>query len=174
MRVQQARRSAPCILVLEDPDSLVKVAHRSELLNELDGFAANTSVLTLATTNHPEKLDAALIHRPSRFDRIYRFELPETATRQAHISQRNDSLQPALRLEDVVVADLAEQTDGLSFAFLKELFVSSTRGWMATQEVGGMAAVVSEQLTVLRHQLRATAKAAARQPAMAGSNGNGR
>ncbi|HEX6478890.1 MAG TPA: ATP-binding protein, partial [Ktedonobacteraceae bacterium] len=36
----RARKSAPCILVLEDLDSLVTSQNRSFFLNELDGFAA--------------------------------------------------------------------------------------------------------------------------------------
>lgn len=78
----QARRSAPCLLVLEDLDSLVKNEHRSLLLNELDGFAANTGIVTLATTNHPERLDPALIERPSRFDRKYLDRRPAAAARR--------------------------------------------------------------------------------------------
>ncbi len=38
---QRARESAPCILVLEDIDSLVNEKNRSFFLNELDGFTSN-------------------------------------------------------------------------------------------------------------------------------------
>ena len=93
----QARRSAPCLLVLEDLDSLVKNEHRSLLLNELDGFAANTGIVTLATTNHPERLDPALIERPSRFDRKYHFGLPALAERQAYLVQWAATLQQELQ-----------------------------------------------------------------------------
>src|SRR5205085_9034892 len=73
---EQARKSAPCILVLEDLDSLVTPRNRSFFLNELDGFAANIGIVTLATTNHPERLDPSILDRPSRFDRKYPFDLP--------------------------------------------------------------------------------------------------
>jgi hypothetical protein len=56
-----ARRMAPSIVVLEDIDSLIDARSLSYFLNELDGFASNRGVLTLATTNHPEKLDSALL-----------------------------------------------------------------------------------------------------------------
>lgn len=72
---QGARSRTPCLLCLEDLDTLVTDAVRSAFLNEMDGFEEDyRGVLTVATTNHPERLDTALLHRPSRFD--YRFELP--------------------------------------------------------------------------------------------------
>ena len=77
--VQARRKTAPCILVLEDLDSLINANNRSFFLNELDGFAANTGVVALATTNHPERLDASILDRPSRFDRKYHFDIPGPA-----------------------------------------------------------------------------------------------
>ena len=61
----RARRSAPCLVVLEDLDSLIKDENRAFLLNELDGFADNEGVVVIASTNHPEKLDPAILDRPS-------------------------------------------------------------------------------------------------------------
>ena len=58
---EHARKSAPCILAFEDMDGLVDNANRTVFLNELDGFAANTGIVTLATTNHPERLDPAIV-----------------------------------------------------------------------------------------------------------------
>jgi len=49
---------------------------RSLFLNELDGFAQNAVLLTIATTNHPHKLDRSILDRPSRFDRKFHFPLP--------------------------------------------------------------------------------------------------
>src|SRR5262249_15624346 len=70
-----ARERAPCLLCLEDLDTLVTDDVRSTFLNELDGLEEDyRGVLTVATTNHAERLDPALLHRPCRFD--YRFELP--------------------------------------------------------------------------------------------------
>jgi SpoVK/Ycf46/Vps4 family AAA+-type ATPase len=45
----------------------------------------NTGVVVLATTNHPENLDTAILDRPSRFDRKYNFDLPAEAERLAYI-----------------------------------------------------------------------------------------
>jgi hypothetical protein len=150
---EQARRSAPCVLVLEDLDSLVAPSQRSVLLNELDGFAVNAGILTLATTNHPEKLDPALIDRPSRFDRKYHFDLPDHDVRCTYIRRWNETLQPALQIGEKTIADLAAATDGFSFAYLKELFVSATMRWMAVQTPGAMDEVVQDELILLLCQM---------------------
>jgi SpoVK/Ycf46/Vps4 family AAA+-type ATPase len=149
----RARKSAPCILVLEDLDSLLNSQNRSFFLNELDGFAANIGIVTLATTNHPERLDPAILDRPSRFDRKYPFNLPEVAERQAYIAMWNATLKPALRLSDESALKLAELTEGFSFAYLKELFLSSMMRWIARPEQSTMEQVMTGQVDVLREQM---------------------
>ena len=77
------------ILVLEDIDCLFvkrdkqKDSHNhltfSGLLNGLDGIARRHGLLTFMTTNHPERLDSALI-RPGRVD--YRVEFQEITNGQ--------------------------------------------------------------------------------------------
>ena len=44
----RARRTSPCILVIEDLDLQLHPQLRSAFLNELDGFAANIGIVTLA------------------------------------------------------------------------------------------------------------------------------
>ena len=149
----RARRTAPCILVLEDLDSLVTPQNRSFFLNELDGFAANIGIVTLATTNHPERLDPAILDRPSRFDRKYPFELPELAERKAYIMLWNDALKPMLRLSEHEVDKISEVTEDFSFAYLKELFLSSKMRWIANPQQGAMANVMTEQVNKLREQM---------------------
>ncbi len=149
----QARKSAPCILVMEDLDSLLNDANRSFFLNELDGFAANIGVILIATTNHPERLDPAILDRPSRFDRKYPFDLPALPERLDYIAMWNNSLQPALRLSEDGVTKLANAIDGFSFAYLKELFLSSMMCWIANLEQGHMEQVMLEQERVLREQM---------------------
>src|SRR6266705_129237 len=121
----RARRTAPCILVFEDLDAQLTPQNRSFFLNELDGFAANIGIVTLATTNHPERLDPAILDRPSRFDRKYPFDLPEQPERYTYIAMWNTTLQETLRISDTAVIRLSEATEGFSFAYLKELFLSS-------------------------------------------------
>jgi len=72
-----AQKYSPTVLVLEDIDALLISGQRDEhksgvgmsaLLNALDGIENNEGVITIATTNHPEHLDWALVNRPGRFD----------------------------------------------------------------------------------------------------------
>ncbi len=154
---QRARRSAPCILVLEDLDSLLTAQNRSFFLNELDGFAANTGIVALATTNHPERLDASILDRPSRFDRKYPFDLPAQPERLTYIQLWNSSLEAELRLSDAVVSQVSTETEGFSFAYLKELFLSSMMNWIAAHQAGTMDRVMIDQVVLLRAQMVSTA-----------------
>lgn len=72
----RARQIAPCVVVWEDIDSLITDENRAAFLNEMDGFRGLEGVLTLATTNHLEKLDEAISNRPNRFDVKIHFEKP--------------------------------------------------------------------------------------------------
>jgi SpoVK/Ycf46/Vps4 family AAA+-type ATPase len=150
----RARSTVPCLLVLEDIDALLVEGTRSYFLNELDGFAANTGVITLATTNHPERLDPSILERPSRFDRKYHFDLPTTPTRAQYIATWNARLAPALRLTDEGCELVAQRTDGFSFAYIQEVFVSSMMRWMTRREVEGILPVALEQVEVLRAQMQ--------------------
>jgi len=150
---KQARQSAPCILVLEDLDSLINAENRSFFLNELDGFASNAGVVTLATTNHPDRLDLAIVERPSRFDRKYHFELPAFPERKAYLELWNDTLKVGMRLSDVATTQIAELTEGFSFAYLKELSLSSMIRWMVAMEPGAMEKMMIEQVAGLRQQM---------------------
>lgn len=65
----KARQLAPCVIILEDLDSLINDRNRSFFLNQLDGLEGNDGLLIIGTTNHFERLDPGLSTRPSRFDR---------------------------------------------------------------------------------------------------------
>ncbi|MGV3625296.1 MAG: AAA family ATPase [Archangium sp.] len=120
---ERARSLAPCIVVLEDLDSLINDTNRSFLLNELDGFAANHGLITIASSNHPERLDPSLLHRPSRFDRKYRFELPDLALRTRYLHQWSKRLPtPAAKY---ALDQAAALTEGFTFAYLKETGLST-------------------------------------------------
>ncbi|KZT54115.1 P-loop containing nucleoside triphosphate hydrolase protein [Calocera cornea HHB12733] len=130
MIFQFARMQAPCIIVLEDLDAMVQDDIRSFFLNELDGLERNEGILTIATTNHPERIDDAILRRPSRFDQKYNFNLPTLELRQRYILKWLGKIQAASNvsfgdkaLEDLA-NDVAEKTEEWSFAFLKELFLS--------------------------------------------------
>jgi SpoVK/Ycf46/Vps4 family AAA+-type ATPase len=129
---KRARMTTPCILVLEDLDSMIDDKNRAFLLNELDGFQPNTGVVVLATTNHPEKLDPSILDRPSRFDRKYYFQLPAESERLAYIDRWNQELQAEMRVTEAGAADVVNATEGFSFAYLKELFVASMVQWVSS------------------------------------------
>jgi AAA+ superfamily predicted ATPase len=150
---KQARQTAPCILVLEDLDSLLTDENRSFFLNELDGFADNQGIVTIASTNHPERLDPAIRDRPSRFDRKYHFELPENSVRKAYISQWNDRLKTAMQLSPEAIIQIAIATEGFSFAYLKELFLSSMVRWIGTMETMKIEEIMVSQIAILQAQM---------------------
>ena len=147
-------RMAPCIVVLEDLDSMIDQKNRSFFLNELDGFQANKGVVVLATTNHPGKLDSSILERPSRFDRKYYFHLPADAERRAYIEKWNGDLQAELRVSEGGAAKLVSATDGFSFAYLKELFVASMVQWMSEGRSRSMDDVLLAQTRLLRQQMK--------------------
>ena len=147
-------RMAPCIVVLEDLDSMIDKKNRAFLLNELDGFQANTGVVVLATTNHPEKLDSSILDRPSRFDRKYHFPLPAETERLAYIDQWNRELQLELRISEAAATTLVAATQGFSFAYLKELFVASMVQWMSDQRRTSMEDVLLAQARLLHEQMK--------------------
>ncbi|MBW4423059.1 MAG: ATP-binding protein [Nostoc desertorum CM1-VF14] len=157
---KQARQSAPCILVLEDIDSLLTNQNRSFFLNELDGFANNQGIAIIATTNHPERLDPAISNRPSRFDRKYHFELPGILERQAYIALWNDHRlrNTEMQLSDDAVNELVKLTEDFSFAYLKELLFSSMRRLIIARPsdtiTDTLENIMLSEVAILREQMR--------------------
>jgi ATPase family associated with various cellular activities (AAA) len=151
---RRARMMSPCLVVLEDLDALIDDENRAFFLNELDGFESNPGVVVLATTNHPAKLDTAIMDRPSRFDRKYYFYLPSAKERRLYIENWNEQLQIELLVSDIVVTRLICETEGFSFAYLKELFVASIAQWLVHQRSGSMDDIILAQLRVLRGQMK--------------------
>ncbi len=153
----KARRTAPCLVALEDLDALIEDENRAFLLNELDGFASNEGVVVIASTNHPEKLDPAILDRPSRFDRKYHFTLPALPERLAYVRHWNETLQIELRLTEADALAVAECTDRFSFAYLKELFLSAMMEWIgdqaADQVSDSLGKALLERAALLREQL---------------------
>jgi SpoVK/Ycf46/Vps4 family AAA+-type ATPase len=146
-------RMAPTIVVLEDLDSMINDKSRSFFLNELDGFRVNTGVVVHATTKHPENLDTAILDRPSRFDRKYYFDLPAERERSAYVRHWNRDLQPELRVSERAIPLVINETEGFSFAYLKELFVASMAHWMSTSGKTAMDDVILAQAKSLRAQM---------------------
>lgn len=157
---KRARNTTPCLLILEDLDSLIDDKNRAFFLNEMDGFAANTGIMVIATTNHPERLDPALLERPSRFDRKYTFGLPAPTERHTYLARWNEEMEPDLRLAPQALEQVVTLTEDYSFAYLKELCVSSIMRWIASPEAGTMGSVMAAQARLLRQQMQTTVESA--------------
>jgi hypothetical protein len=106
-----------------------------------------------ATTNHPEKLDSSILDRPSRFDRKYYFQLPADAERSAYVARWNCELQPEMRVSEEGAARLVSETHDFSFAYLKELLVSSMVQWVSLGGSRSMDEVILAQTDLLRKQI---------------------
>jgi cell division protease FtsH len=89
-----ARKSAPCVLFIDEIDGIGKRTRgegggaESELnriinrvLVEMDGFEALDNVVVVAATNHENNIDEAM-RRPGRFDMLVRLGLPTLPERQ--------------------------------------------------------------------------------------------
>ncbi len=120
---KKARAAAPCIIFLDELDSLAPlrglnaadpVGERvvAQLLTEMDGVAASTGVIVLGATNRPDMLDPALL-RPGRFDTKIEMRLPDEENRlkilQVHM-QNKPLAEPELLVR------MAAETEGWSGA----------------------------------------------------------
>ncbi|HEX5603854.1 MAG TPA: ATP-binding protein [Pyrinomonadaceae bacterium] len=150
---KRARMTTPCVIVLEDLDSMIDNNNRAFFLNELDGFHSNTGMVVLATTNHPEKLDSSILDRPSRFDRKYYFQLPADAERRAYVDKWSRELQHEMRVTEKGAARLVSETQDFSFAYLKELLVASMIQWVSLGGLRSMDEVILAQTDLLRKQI---------------------
>ncbi|TRM68103.1 P-loop containing nucleoside triphosphate hydrolase protein [Schizophyllum amplum] len=153
----KARQLAPCVVILEDLDSLVNDSNRSFFLNQLDGLESNDGMLIIGTTNHLDKIDSSLTNRPSRFDRKFLFDDPDADERFLYCQYWQRKLESNKRLDfpDSLAKDIAERTSKFSFAYLKEVFVSSLvvlAGWEGDDRPT-FEHVVKDQIAALRKEL---------------------
>jgi len=151
---EMARRFSPCLLVFEDLDSSINDRNRSYFLNQVDGLDNNDGLLMIATTNHLERLDGAIKNRPSRFDRKYLFDDPDEHERRLYCSYWQDKLKSNDRapFPDKLADEIAKMTDGFSFAYLKEAFVS-TLIHMAGDSDANFEETLRGQVKALKKQL---------------------
>jgi hypothetical protein len=154
---ERAREITPCCLVFEDLDAMIHDGNRSNFLNQLDGLGSAAGLLTIATTNHADRLDPAIVERPSRFDRKYHFNLPGSAERRTYLAHWNAKMSEPMRATDEALQRVTDATEEFSFAYLKELYLSSMMRWMERREAGAMAAVLLGQVDTLREQMKTKA-----------------
>ena len=124
----QARENTPCILFIDEIDSIGKQRGTginmgndereqtlNQLLAEMDGFNDNSGILVIAATNRKDVLDSALL-RPGRFDRIITVPLPDKESRKKIIQVHSRNK----KFEDYLDYDfLAEMSAGFSGAQIK-------------------------------------------------------
>ena len=126
---KQAQEKAPCIVFIDEIDTIGKARDNSlstndereqtlnQLLTEMDGFDGRKGVVILAATNRPDSLDKALL-RPGRFDRRIPVELPDLKGREAilKVHARDVKIGP-----DVDYKAIARATAGASGADLANI-----------------------------------------------------
>lgn len=121
----------PSMLVIEDVDALFNETRKNDgpspltfsaLLNALDGLVSADGVLTVMTTNHLDRLDAALV-RAGRVDRRFCFKPPTTEQIKAlFLSFYPDAKEKlATNFADAVFA--RPEKEARSIATLQELFI---------------------------------------------------
>jgi hypothetical protein len=118
--IREIEPDRPLICVLEDIDELIDNFGESAILSLLDGENQINNVVHLATTNYPERLDARIANRPSRFDEIIKIGMPSIEARRFYLRSRitNDELNDE-SLEKWVI-----ESSDLSIAHLKELVIA--------------------------------------------------
>ena len=88
----KARAAAPCVVFLDELDSIAKARGGSvgdsggadrvvnQLLTEMDGMNAKKNVFVIGATNRPDQIDPALL-RPGRLDQLIYVPLPDEKAR---------------------------------------------------------------------------------------------
>ena len=158
---ESAGRTAPSLVIFEDldrlygqrsgrRDNLTKVTLQ-HLLNCLDGLGSRDGVLVVGTANDPTVIDAAIVRRPGRFDRVVACRPPDETLRREYLRRLAvDSL------DESALAAASTAADGFSYAQLREAFVLT--GHLTYQrggeEIQGDALL--EAIGLVRGETRAT------------------
>ena len=127
---KKARRNKPCILFIDEFDSIGERRNYTgtgidkennriitAMLNEMDGFESEEGVLVIGATNSYASLDAALI-RPGRFDLKYNIGNPDKQTiiELINMYTKNKKLSPKINIES-----LAKCFNGISCSAVETL-----------------------------------------------------
>ena len=126
---KQANEKAPCIIFIDDIDTIGKKRDGAsgmggndereqtlnQLLTEMDGFDAAKGVIILAATNRPESLDPALT-RPGRFDRRVPVELPDLKGRESILRLHAQKVKIGPDCDFAVVARMTPGASGAELA----------------------------------------------------------
>lgn len=136
---QEAEKNAPCIIFIDEIDSIGKSRDSqlqsndereqtlNQLLTQMDGFDSAKAVVVLAATNRPEILDKALL-RPGRFDRRVivdkpdlkgRVDILKVHTKGVKLSKEVNLEQIAKGTPGAVGADLANMVNEAALRAVK-------------------------------------------------------
>ncbi|HER40774.1 MAG TPA: ATP-dependent zinc metalloprotease FtsH, partial [Salinimicrobium catena] len=126
----EAKKNAPSVIFIDEIDSIGRSRGTglggghdereqtlNQILNEMDGFEKNESIVVLAATNRPDVLDPALV-RPGRFDRRVTLDLPLKTARKKILEIHTREVPVG---DDVDLENIAARTVGFSGADLKNL-----------------------------------------------------
>ncbi len=125
----RARQVAPCVIFIDELDSLVpargggmgepQATERvvNTILSEMDGLEELQSVVVIGATNRPNLIDPALL-RPGRFDELIYVGVPDAAGR-ARILKIQTGKMPLAK--DVDLKSIAEQTNRYTGADLEDV-----------------------------------------------------
>jgi transitional endoplasmic reticulum ATPase len=125
----RARQVAPCVIFIDELDSLVptrgsgmgepQVTERvvNTILAEMDGLEELQSVVVIGATNRPNLIDPALL-RPGRFDELIYVGVPSREGRARILAIQTGKMPLA---SDVDLAKLADRTDRFTGADLEDL-----------------------------------------------------
>ncbi|MDX6319750.1 MAG: cell division protease FtsH [Nocardioidaceae bacterium] len=120
-----ARALEPAMVVVEDVDLIAedRGMHPGQhpllfqLLNEMDGLAADADVVFVLTTNRADLLEPALAARPGRVDQAVELTMPDLDARRRLFELYRGALEIDTSGLDAVLA----RTEGVTASFLKEL-----------------------------------------------------
>lgn len=124
-RVRDIEPERKIIAVIEDidafisPDESCRSSLDSYLLNILDGNYKINGVVIIATTNYIERIAERYKNRPSRFDRIVEFPLPNEASRRIFIEK---SVLPE-DLKKINIDEWVRKTKGYTIDHINELIL---------------------------------------------------
>ncbi len=145
----RARQVAPCVIFIDEIDSLVpargsganepQVTARvvNTILAEMDGMEELSSVVLIGATNRPGLVDPALL-RPGRLDELVYVGTPDAAGRE-HILKIHTARMPLTK--DVDLRAIAAQAERFTGADLED--VVRRAGLNAIRRKGGNADKVS-------------------------------
>ena len=120
-RIRKIEPTRKIIAIIEDIDTFTQCSSQLNtlLLNILDGNLKLSGLVTIATTNHIEYLEERYTNRPSRFDRVVEFPLPNDASRKMFIEA---TVLPE-DLEKINIDEWVEKTEGLTIDHINELIL---------------------------------------------------